>query len=85
MWDQESGSGTTVTSKIILKCNAKEYVVSNTNGLALVEKIKSIARENQIGKFDIFDADGRSVSSADVENSEFSEPLSIVRYNVAAA
>jgi len=85
MWDQESGNGTTVASKIILKCNAKEYVVSNTNGLALVEKIKSIARENQIGKFDIFDADGRSVSSADVENSEFSEPLSIVRFNVAAA
>jgi len=85
MWNQESGTGTTVADKTIVKCNGNKYDVTNTTGIALVEKIKSIARENQIGKFDIFDADGKTISSTDVENSDFSEPLSIVRYNVAAA
>jgi len=84
MWDQNSGIGTTVADKTIVKCNGNKYDVTNTSGIALVEKIKSIARENQIGKFDIFDADGKSISSTDVENGEFTEPIAIVRYNVAA-
>ena len=84
MWDQNSGIGTTVADKTIVKCNGNKYDVTNTSGIALVEKIKSIARENQIGKFDIFDADGKTISRTDVENGEFTEPIAIVRYNVAA-
>ncbi|HAY33951.1 MAG TPA: hypothetical protein PK536_13985 [Ignavibacteria bacterium] len=85
MWDPESGNGTATASKTFVKCNTKEYDVTDTIGIALVEKIKSIARENQIGKFDIFDAGGKNISSTEVENGNYSEPLSIVRYNVAAA
>jgi len=85
MWDIQPGNGTTVANKTIIKCNAKEFDVTETTGIALVEKLKAIARENSIGKFDIFDDTGKSLSSADVENGNFSSPLSIVRFNVAAA
>lgn len=84
MWDL-SGNGEAVSPKTIIKCNTKEYDVTETTGIALVEKLKAIARENSIGKFDIFDATGQSLSSSDVENGSFTSPLSIVRFNVAAA
>ena len=83
MWNL-SGNGESVAKSTIVKCNTKEIDVTETTGLALVEKLKSIARENQIGKFDIYDSTGKSLSSADVENGNFSSPLSIVRFNVAA-
>jgi len=84
MWNLNSGDDTTVAKSTIIKCNSQEYDASATSGIALVEKLKSIARENQIGKFDIFDSEGKSLTSSDVENGDFSSPLSIVRFNVAA-
>ena len=83
MWNL-TGNGEAVVNKTIIKCNAKEFDVTETIGIALVEKLKAIARENQIGKFDIYSADGKSLSSSDVENGSFTSPLSIVRFNVAA-
>ena len=83
MWNL-SGNGEAVANKTIIKCNTKEFDVTETTGIALVEKLKAIARDNQIGKFDIFDSTGKSLSSADVENGDFASPLSIVRFNVAA-
>jgi len=84
MWNLNSGDDTTVAKSTIVKCNSKEYDTTGIAGIALVEKLKSIARENQIGKFDIFDSEGKSLTSSDVENGDFSSPLSIVRFNVAA-
>ena len=84
MWNL-TGNGESVAKSTIVKCNTKEIVVSETTGIAVVEKLKVIARDNQIGKFDIYDSEGKSLSSSDVENGSFTSPLSIVRFNVAAA
>ena len=83
MWNTNS-NGIAVEETTIVKCNATETDVTDITGLALIEKLKKIARDNQIGKFDIFDSIGRSLSMADVEAGNFTQPLSIVRYNVAA-
>ncbi|MBK7446149.1 MAG: hypothetical protein IPJ45_09015 [Ignavibacteria bacterium] len=83
MWNRNS-NGTSVEQTTIIKCNSTETDVTDVTGLALIEKLKKIARDNQIGKFDIFDFTGRSLSMADVEAGNFTQPLSIVRYNVAA-
>lgn len=83
MWNTNS-NGIAVEETTIVKCNGSETDVTNITGLALIEKLKKIARDNQISKFDIFDLTGRSLSMADVESGNFTQPLSIVRYNVAA-
>ncbi len=58
MWDLTPGNGEVTATKTIVKCNTKEFDVTETTGIALVEKLKAIARDNQIGKFDIFDNTG---------------------------
>lgn len=83
MWNTQSNV-TTVDEKSIVKCNNKEYDVTGSSGIALVERIKSIARDNQIGKFDIYDSTGASLSTSEVENGDFTGPISIIRFNVAA-
>ena len=83
MWNTNT-NGTAVDQPAIVKCNSTETDVTGISGLALIEKLKKIARDNQIGKFDIFDSTGKSLSMADVESGNFTQPLSIVRYNVAA-
>ena len=85
MWTTNSNSNGTATDDItVVKCNSKDYDLRDTAGIALVERLKAIARENAIGKFDIFDATGKALTSADVENGDFTSPLSIQRFNVAA-
>ena len=83
MWQSQS-NGTATSEKTFVSCNNKQYDVTGVNGLALADRLKAIARENQISKFDIYDATGESLSTAEVENSDFTAPLSIVRFNVAA-
>ena len=83
MWNTTT-NGSTVAQSVTVKCNSNETDVTGITGIALIEKLKQIARDNQIGKFDIFDSIGRSLSMADVESENFNQPLSIVRYNVAA-
>ena len=83
MWNTTS-NGSTIEQTTTIKCNATETDVTGISGIALIEKLKQIARDNQIGKFDLFDTTGKSMSMADVETGNYSQPLSIVRYNVAA-
>jgi len=71
-------------TKTLLKCNGKDYDVSGISGIGLVERLKQVARENNISKFDIYDSDNINLSPADIENGNFEGDLSIVRYNVAA-
>ena len=85
MWTTNSNSNGTATDDItVVKCNNRDYNTGTTSGIALVERLKAIARENAIGKFDIYDATGKALTSADVENGDFTAPLSIQRFNVAA-
>jgi hypothetical protein len=85
MWTTNSNNGAVAEdSATVVKCNNRDYNITATAGIALVEKLKAIARDNSIGKFDIFDSTGKALSSADVENGEFISPLSIQRFNVAA-
>lgn len=67
-----------------VKCNGTNYDTSGLSGLGLVEKLKSIARDNGISKFDIFDADNTNLSPADIEAGNFTGDLTITRFNVAA-
>ncbi len=84
MWTTET---TTETGNQCLQinCNSNNYNVGNISGLELVEKIKSIARENYINKYDIYDNTNRKISAIDAENGNFTGPLTIIRFNVAAA
>ena len=86
MWTTNSHSNGPVSedSATVVKCNNRDYNTGTTSGIALVEKLKAIARENAIGKFDIYDSTGKALTSADVENGKFTSPLSIQRFNVAA-
>lgn len=70
--------------KTFVKCNGNNYDVSGISGIGLVEKMKSIARDNGISKFDIYDAENTNLSPSDVENGNFTGDLSLVRFNVAA-
>ena len=70
---------------IEIKCNGNNYNFENLSGLALSEKIKFIARQNGINKFETIDSTGVSISPEDIEQGEFTPPITIVRFNVAAA
>ena len=65
-------------------CNGNSYDVNGIEGLGLVEKLKAIARENGISKFDIYDSENTNLSPSDIENGNFEGDLSLVRFNVAA-
>ena len=84
MWNTQSNGTVSTADKTIVNCNTKEYDVTGLSGIGLAERLKAIARENQISKFDIYDTTGEALTTADVENSDFTAPLSIVRFNVAA-
>lgn len=73
-----------VETKKLVKCNGRDYDVTGITGLGLVEKLKAVARENNIAKFDIYSSDNVNLSPADIENGNFEGDLSLVRYNVAA-
>lgn len=82
MWTTESQ---TTNACLQINCAGNNYNVGNLSGLPLVEKIRSIARENQFQKYDIIDSNGENIQPAEVERGEFVGPLTIVRFNVAAA
>lgn len=84
MWTNESTTAAE-TQCLQINCNSNNYNVGNMAGLELIEKIKSIARENYINKYDIFDGTNAKISPADVEAGNFTGPLNIIRFNVAAA
>lgn len=82
-WNTENSSATTET-KTFCKCNGQSYDITGLEGLGLVEKLKAIARENSISKFDILDKDNNNLSPVDIENGNFEGDLTLVRFNVAA-
>lgn len=82
MWTTESQ---TSNACLQINCAGNNYNVGNLSGLPLVEKIRSIARENQFQKYDIIDSNGENIQPAEVEHGEFTGPLTIIRFNVAAA
>ena len=72
------------TDNKIVNCSGKSYDITGLSGLGLVEKLKSVARENGISKFDIYDGTNRTLSPSDIEAGVFSGDLTLVRFNVAA-
>lgn len=67
-----------------VNCSGKNYDITGLSGLGLVEKLKSVARENGISKFDIYDSTNRTLSPSDIESGVFTGDLTLVRFNVAA-
>ncbi len=82
MWNT---SETTEHHCLQINCNGHNYNFDNLSGLALVDKIKSIARENMINKYDVYDSSNTNISPDDIEAGDFKAPLTIIRFNQAAA
>jgi hypothetical protein len=82
-WNTD-GSSAPVETKTFCKCNGQSYDITGLEGLGLVEKLKAIARENGISKFDILDKDNQNLSPVDIEDGNFEGDLNLVRFNVAA-
>ena len=73
-----------IDNKTTVNCSGKNYDITGLSGLGLVEKLKSVARENGISKFDIYDSTNRTLSPSDIESGIFTGDLTLVRFNVAA-
>ena len=85
MWnDNPTTVNETDTQCLQINCNNNNYNVGSLSGVTLVDKLKSIARENHISKYDVHDSTGGSVTPEEIENGEFTGPLTIIRFNVAA-
>ena len=82
VWNNETTS--TPEQKTSVKCNGNTYDVTGVEGLGLVDKLRAIARDNSISKFDIYDGDNKNLSPSDIESGNFEGDLSLVRFNVAA-
>ena len=84
MWTTETQHTETTNTCLQVNCNGNNYNLGSMEGFELVEKVRSIARENYINKYDILDNTGAKISPIDVENGRFTGPLTIIRFNVAA-
>ena len=82
-WNTQ-GTSAPEEQKTFVKCNGQSFDVTGITGLGLVEKLKSIARSENISKFDIYDGENTNLSPSDIENGNYSGDLSITRFNVAA-
>lgn len=80
----ETNNGNNSEQKTNVNCNGKSYDITGLSGLGLVEKLKAVARENGISKFDIYDSTNRTLSPTEIESGNFDGDLSLVRFNVAA-
>jgi len=86
MWNSNGnqGQGTPSTQSLKIKCNGNEVDATGLSGISLSEKIKQVARDHQIGKFDIYDSCNRVVNPSEIERGDFTAPLTIIRFNSAA-
>jgi len=75
---------TPAETKTYCHCNGNKYDISGLEGLGLVEKLKAIARENGISKFDVLDANNTNLSPSEIESGDFEGDLTLVRFNAAA-
>ncbi len=72
-------------TKVFVSCNGNKYDITGIEGLGLTEKLKNVAKENSVSKFDVFDENNKNLSPSDIENGLFTGNLTITRFNVAAA
>ena len=70
--------------KTFINCNSNKVDVTGLSGLGLIEKIKSVARDNGISKFDLYDETNRNLSPSDIESGNFTGSINIIRFNAAA-
>lgn len=85
MWNSNGNPGQTMPEQSLkIKCNGNEVDATGLSGITLTERIRQIARDNQIGKFDIYDANNNVINPTEVERGDFTGPLSIIRFNSAA-
>jgi len=81
-WNTEGQN--TSERKTYINCNGNKTDVTGLSGLGLVEKLKAVARDAGISKFDIYDSTNRSLSPQDIEAGTFAGDLNLIRFNVAA-
>ena len=81
-WNTEGQN--TSEQKTYINCNGYKTDVTGLSGLGLIEKIKSVARDNGISKFDLYDETNRNLSPADIESGNFTGSINIIRFNAAA-
>ncbi len=82
MWNTEGNNTTELKTNV--QCSGNKYDVTGLSGLGLVEKLKSIARDNGISKFDIYDSANHNLSPSEIETGDYTGDLSLVRFNAAA-
>ena len=81
-WNTEGQN--TSEQKTDINCNGNKTDVTGLSGLGLIEKIKSVARDNQISKFDLYDETNRNLSPSDIESGNYTGSINIIRFNAAA-
>jgi hypothetical protein len=82
-WNTTNGQSAS-DKRTYATCNGNKTDITGLSGLGLVEKLKSIARDNGVSKFDIYDSTNNSLSPADIESGNFTGDLNLVRFNAAA-
>jgi hypothetical protein len=88
MWNSNTNGSTQpveTNQKTQVVCNSNDYDVTGLSGVQLAERVKQIARENSIGKFDIFDSNCKNVNPQDIQAGNFEGDLKVIRFNVAAS
>jgi len=68
-----------------VRCNNQDFDITGLSGVALTDRLKAIARDNDISKFDIYDSLNTNLDATQIEAGNFTGDLTIVRFNVAAA
>lgn len=71
-------------TKTYCHCNNNKYDISGLEGLGLVDKLKAIARDNGISKFDVLDSLNTNLSPSEIESGDYEGDLTLVRFNAAA-
>lgn len=65
-------------------CAGAKTDLSGLSGTALVNKLKEVAKNAGISKFDVYDANNDVLSPTEIEEGDFTGTLRIERYNTAA-
>ena len=83
--NQNGGSNNAASNRKNVRCNNQDFDITGLSGVALTDRLKAIARDNDISKFDIYDSLNTNLDATQIEAGNFTGDLTIVRFNVAAA
>ena len=83
--NQNGGGNNAATNRKNVRCNNQDFDITGLSGVALTDRLKAIARDNDISKFDIYDSLNTNLDATQIEAGNFTGDLTIVRFNVAAA